>query len=596
MLPVPDLLHHEARLDVDFHQLHELFGLAFTGRGDAPGIDLALAAGSDASAGWQADHFAHDLFVGELVRDHFRIRLDDKLYAVNEAFHFRVLTSPPEDLDTIHMRQGILRELAENPALRQATGSLYVRLYDMVNMFKVPGRLARLDIDTFRIDLFRLVKESIDQMATDFAGARSELRRVAEVARKIQKSEPYEILQALLDYASRRASLQIDLQVGATGKITRLDVKSVQFDTENPFFQSTLQRFAQKLRAVIWHGFQLHDETIMSRLVQGVYDRWATSLMGLGQLLGQFELYLAMLQLESRCRSQGLAMCLPSIRPQGSLELRDLFNPLLADGARRPIPCTIQRSDSRAVTLVTGPNSGGKTRLLQSLGLAQLMGQNGLYVAAAEAHLTLVRGMFVSLIEHEAVEHSEGRLGRELERIRAMFATMQPPSMIILDELCSGTNPSEGEEVFSLVLRLLDEALPVGFITTHFLDYARRLEASPPIDALRFLQVEMDPDRRSTYQFVPGVADSSLAGLMAERMGITFDQIADELRRRDPSALPARSLGGQAEAKSGTPIQAVGLGPNGATVHLDHFLDQGEPKTRAADVGVDPAVQLENVI
>ena len=74
-----------------------------------------------------------------------------------------------------------------------------------------------------------------------------------------------------------------------------------------------------------------------------------------------------------------------------------------------------------SVCVVTGPNSGSKTRLLQALGLAQLFGQGGFYVCARSDRVPLLLGMFFSVIEHEAAEPSEGRLGRELERIKTMF-------------------------------------------------------------------------------------------------------------------------------------------------------------------------------
>jgi DNA mismatch repair protein MutS2 len=114
------------------------------------------------------------------------------------------------------------------------------------------------------------------------------------------------------------------------------------------------------------------------------------------------------------------------------------------------------------------------------------------------------------------------------------FENLAPGSMVILDELCSGTNPSEGEEIFELVLRMLEGLSPHAFITTHFLAFASRLEAAGDISALRFLQVELGPTQAPTYQFRPGVARTSLAGRAAERLGVTRTQL---------EALVERSLG-----------------------------------------------------
>jgi DNA mismatch repair protein MutS2 len=97
--------------------------------------------------------------------------------------------------------------------------------------------------------------------------------------------------------------------------------------------------------------------------------------------------------------------------------------------------------------------------------------------------------------------------------------------MVILDELCSGTNPSEGEEIFELVVEMLARLMPQAFITTHFLVFAARLSRERNIEPLRFLQVELGPGERPTYQFVAGVATTSLASQAAARLGVTREQL-----------------------------------------------------------------------
>ena len=69
MIQTPDLLHEEPRLEVDYQQLRELLGLAFTGRADAEGLDRALSGSPEVENAWDADQFANDLFVRELIRE-----------------------------------------------------------------------------------------------------------------------------------------------------------------------------------------------------------------------------------------------------------------------------------------------------------------------------------------------------------------------------------------------------------------------------------------------------------------------------------------------------------------------------------------------
>ena len=264
----------------------------------------------------------------------------------------------------------------------------------------------------------------------------------------------------------------------------------------------------------------------MARLVDAVFEGIHDELVPLVQLVGDIELYLGALGLQDRARAAGLAMTLPTlVTPDQPRSIEGLFNPLLLAHGVTPVPCTLTTDRAATTVLVTGPNSGGKTRLLQSLGLAQLLAQNGLFVPASSATMTLTPGLVMSLLEETRSDQAEGRLGMELVRIRALFERLPPGAVVILDELCSGTNPSEGEEIFELVVQMLTKLAPQAFITTHFLTMAARLAHEKAIPDLRFLQVELGPEHRPTYQFVPGVAATSLAGRAAARLGVTRDEL-----------------------------------------------------------------------
>jgi DNA mismatch repair protein MutS2 len=102
---------------------------------------------------------------------------------------------------------------------------------------------------------------------------------------------------------------------------------------------------------------------------------------------------------------------------------------------------------------------------------------------------------------------------------------------VLLDELCSGTNPSEAEQIITMVLDLLGDLGAEAFVTTHFLGLAERLAAASDAVGLGFLQAELDEERKPTFRFAAGVAKSSLAAETAGRLGVTRAKL-DELLRR----------------------------------------------------------------
>ncbi|HEY5146434.1 MAG TPA: DNA mismatch repair protein, partial [Polyangiaceae bacterium] len=135
---------------------------------------------------------------------------------------------------------------------------------------------------------------------------------------------------------------------------------------------------------------------------------------------------------------------------------------------------------------------------------------------------------FASLFEEARADQPEGHLGMELLRIRRCFDELDAGALVVLDELCSGTNPSEGEEIAGLVLSLLPELGVRAFVTTHLLNFAERLGRQSNA-SLEFLQVELDSQERPTYRFAPGVARTSLAHKTAERLGVTRDELLQRI-------------------------------------------------------------------
>jgi DNA mismatch repair protein MutS2 len=360
----------------------------------------------------------------------------------------------------------------------------------------------------------------------------------------LRESPQYGALADLLEYEHGMADLDLRVRLGGDGRIRRVAIQRITENRANRFWTSPLRRLRDRLR-VIASGYDFSRRELMDRLVNQVFADLAPSLVTLIQLLGHLEFYLANLKFKADAEARGLAVSLAEFREDCPLEFECLFNPLLLLQRQSPVPCDIRSENAESIVVVTGPNSGGKTRLLQALGWAALLGQSGLYAPAARARMPARSGLFVSLVENESAAQTEGRLGRELLRIRTLFEQMRGGSMVVLDELCSGTNPSEGIEVFAMVLRLLRHVRPTAFVTTHFLDFARSLVDDPPVAGLQFLQVELDATQSSTYQFIPGVAPTSLAALTAARLGVTFDRL---------SALIAEGDGkGDAERDDGRP-------------------------------------------
>jgi DNA mismatch repair protein MutS2 len=528
--PCPDLLHPEPHMSIDADALASQLGFAFAG-GDASERIRALLADVDATPStWEPACFSTHLFLQGWVEQWAALPLHGRPLEADATGLRRILSHPPADEATRDFRHQILGELAASPSLEHELVELHRELRRLRASLLRPPPEGADEGTARRIQILGSLRLILARLDSGFGAARSGLGRLAELGAARVRTEAYARLVDLLEHDRLRATVQLELRLGGDGKVRELIVARIHEDTKNRYHRTPAERWWSKALLFL-RGYRFSDAELVDRWIDAVFVEHAELLPGLLQLIGHVEWYLAALALRAQASEHGLAVCLPTFT-EGEGALDALWNPLLAAQGVRPVPCTLGRGLPGVTTIVTGPNSGGKTRLLQSVGLAQLLAQSGSFVPARAARLRAVPYLFCSLVQEERYDQSEGRLGTELMRIRQMFERAPPGALLIIDELCSGTNPSEGEEIFMLVLALFDELEPETFVTTHFLDFAHRLaSASESVLRLRFLRVQLDEAQEPTFGFVAGVAPTSLAARAAARLGVTRDELRSLVRR-----------------------------------------------------------------
>ncbi len=544
LLMVPDLLHPTPMRRIAFEPTKLALSLAFAGGASGGLFGEALEKCALAPSSWDPAGFANDLFLQRFVVQCLKVQIGQTAPVLVVSHLIRLLAHPPADPRVVDFRRGILAELADSAELRREFELLYLDIGRLRAQLENSGSVRIWDANRRKLDILVALKEVFDRMANGFTSAASGLRRLADYGAAVHAGESYRSLSDLLRYDAKLATLNLRVGVGADGRISGFEIVSVNESAENPFVNSVLRRWLAKLELFV-RGYRFGDGEVMARLVDAVFTGLEDELVALVQLLGDLEFYLGALGFRDQAHAAGLSVCLPDlVRPSESRLLCGLFNPLLLASGIVPVPCDLRSERLTSTILVTGPNSGGKTRLLQSLGLTQLLAQSGLFIPAKSGRIALTSGLVASLIEEAKPDQTEGRLGTELLRIRSLFERLPPGALVLLDELCSGTNPSEGEQIFELVVAMLERLEPQAFITTHFLAFAARLQQERKIAGLGFLQVELDAERRPTYQFVPGVANTSLAAHTAERLGVTGEQllslIEQNIRKQQAAALPGR--------------------------------------------------------
>lgn len=526
-MQLPDLLEPTPRSRLDARLFTETLTFAFA-TGSSPEVfERVLKSYRPGPTSFDPELFSRDLFVKDLVARCLCQNPDPRdRHPLLQRPLLALLTHPSSDADTLRFRHQVLKELCEHAESSKALEQAWTEIRYLFELFQGGERARHSAAVLRRLDILRALRSTVEKLAQAFEHAQGPLSRVKSFASAVMATEAWAHLESVLDYESNLATVDVRVRIGHDGEIRSFAIQRVEENEQNPWYASPLRRFLSRL-SLLFRGLHVRGSELLGRLVENVFDEMQEVWLHLYQLMLDFELYLAALRFRALANRKGLDVCLPELvhgdDAAPSSHFERLFNPFLLLEATPPVPCDIQHG-SHAITIITGPNSGGKTRLLQSVGLSQLLAQAGLFVPAKSARLSLRSGMFVSLVQQAEADQSEGRLGTELLRIRRLFESLPRGGLAILDELCSGTNPTEGEEIFELLIELLGELSPAAFISTHFLGLAARLERDRPVE-LTFLEVELGPSGKATYRFTPGVAKTSLARGVAERLGVTRESL-----------------------------------------------------------------------
>ena len=274
-----------------------------------------------------------------------------------------------------------------------------------------------------------------------------------------------------------------------------------------------------------WREAQAAEQAEVERILDELSALVGANVGPLRETLGalaRFDLWAAKAQLAGE---MGASRAETAKRPE--VELLSARHPGLSG---RVVPIDVRLGDGFTALVVTGPNTGGKTVTLRTLGLLALMHQAGLHIPAAPgSRLPIFRDVFADIGDEQSIAQSLSTFSGHMRSIIRIVEAAGPGTLVLLDELGAGTDPTEGS---ALAQALLDHFIKAGALvaaTTHYAELKAYAHTTP---GSMNASVEFDLETLSpTYRLTIGLPGRSQAFAIAERLGLPPLLVADARSR-----------------------------------------------------------------
>ncbi len=370
----------------------------------------------------------------------------------------------------------------------------------------------------------------------------NEIERVIDPSGEIRESADPELAQARREQGRYREQVQEQLRRYFTGQTAKFLVQDPYVTLRNGRYVIPVRLEHQRDVAGVVHGssssgatlfvepfpvvqlnnqylyYQEREHEIIFRILRRLADRLKTGVPAFEQAaaaLGALDAVLACALFATRYRA-----VVPRIAAGYSLRLEAARHPLLMQriGADKVVPISVILTEEKSVLIVSGPNAGGKTVALKTIGLLSLMASAGLPVPAQDLEMPRFETILADIGDHQSLEQQLSTFSAHILRLKRMLELLTPPGLILLDEVGAGTDPAHGAVLGISVVDVFRRRRALVVATTHHSAIKQFAAATPGVQNA---SVELDEKTLTpTYQLRTGVAGGSSGLEIASMLGL----------------------------------------------------------------------------
>jgi hypothetical protein len=464
---------------------------------------------------WNAEALTADLALTTLLNT--MARDDDCVFEVARKV---LLAGVEGDLDTIRYRQAILRDCLNQPAVVRELYAVAVdagqkqKGHYLGVLARYPDSVLRDAIETLAtfLEFLKTVRRIADGHAQNFV-SEGWTQFFAMLKREIA-DEYLTLVQGHLEELRLRNGELLSAELGQANKGSRYVLHRVPY---RPWTWRAWWTGLFEGKPPVY-SFELHPRDEAGAQALGVLRNRGISLAAnalgqaadhvrefFGMLRAELAFYVGCLNLQEGLVRKGEPTCMPvpAAAEERRLSFRGLYDVGLTLSVDRRVVGNDANADRKNLVIITGPNTGGKSTFLRSVGVAQLMMQCGMFVPAEVFCASLCDGLFTHYKREEDVSMERGKFDEELSRMSGIVNQITSQSMVLFNESFAATNEREGSEIARQIVRALLESGIRVFFVTHMFDLAHGFYARKS-DTSLFLRAERQADGRRTFRVLEG--------------------------------------------------------------------------------------------